>query len=471
MNRNKVINSLDWISILVYLLLVAIGWLNIYATTHNEEQAAFANFSKEYFKQLIWIGFSLVLMTSILFLDSKFFDAFAFVFYGISIASLILVLGIATEIKGARSWISIGSFSIQPAEFAKFATSLALAKVLSRHGFNITRLKDLLMAASVFMLPAVLVLAQNDAGSAMVYVIFSLVLFREGMSGNYLIAGLLAALYFIFAIIFSELAVYIGVLVLMLSYLLIKKDYIIALITASAFALQTGIWWLLNQTGWLTFSFSTSVMLFAVLLGGYLLLLALVKQAMQYFGIGLFVILSFVYTFSTTTIFNDVLGAHQQTRILVVLGLKSDPLGAEYNVTQSKIAIGAGGITGKGFLKGTQTTFDFVPEQSTDFIFSTVGEEWGFLGTFTVIVLFLFLMIRLLFLAERQRSKFSRIYGYCVASIFFFHFAINIGMAIGILPVIGIPLPFFSYGGSSLWAFTILLFIFIRLDASRMEVL
>ncbi len=471
MNRNKVINSLDWIMILVYLALVAMGWLNIYATTYSEEQTAFADFSKEYFKQLIWIGFSLVLLTAILFLDSKFFDAFAFVFYGVSIASLILVLGIATEIKGARSWITIGSFSIQPAEFAKFATSLAVAKVLSRHGFNITRWKDLLMAASVFLLPALLVIAQNDTGSAMVYVIFSLVLYREGMSGNYLIAGLLAALYFIFAIIYSELAVYVGVLVLTVLYLVLQKDYRNAILAGAGFALQTGLWWLLNTTGWFSFAFSTSVMAYAGALGVYLLVLALIKRSLHYVGISMFVILSFAYTFSTTTIFNDVLGAHQQTRILVVLGLKSDPLGAEYNVTQSKIAIGAGGMTGKGFLQGTQTTFDFVPEQSTDFIFSTVGEEWGFLGTFSVIALFVFLMLRVLFLAERQRSKFSRIYGYCVASIFFFHFAINIGMAIGILPVIGIPLPFFSYGGSSLWAFTILLFIFIRLDASRMEVL
>lgn len=471
MNRSKVLNSLDWISILIYLMLIAMGWINIYASTHSEEQIAFVNFSKEYFKQLVWIGFSLVLLTSILFIDSKFFEAFAFVFYGISIASLLLVLGIATEIKGARSWISIGSFSIQPAEFAKFAASLALAKVMSMHGFNISKLKDLLLAAGVFMLPAVMVLLQNDTGSAMVYVVFSLVLYREGMSGNYLIAGLLAVLYFIFSIIYSEMVVYVGVLLLAITYLSLKKEYIQAAVAVGGFALQAGVWWLLNKWGWLAYSFSTSVLVYAWMLGGYLLLAALLKRTLRYVGIALFIVVSSLYTVSTNYIFDEILIQHQQTRILVVLGLKKDPLGAEYNVTQSKIAIGAGGITGKGFLQGTQTTFNFVPEQSTDFIFSTVGEEWGFLGTFSVIFLFIFLMLRLLFLAERQRSRFSRIYGYCVVSIFFFHFAVNIGMAIGMLPVIGIPLPFFSYGGSSLWAFTILLFIFIRLDASRMEVL
>lgn len=447
------------------------GWLNIYASTHTEEQTAFADFSKEYFKQLVWMGFSLTLLTSILFIDSKFFEAFAFVFYGISIASLILVLGIATEIKGARSWISLGSFSIQPAEFAKFAASLALAKVMSMHGFNISKIKDLLLAVGVFMLPAIMVLLQNDTGSAMVYIIFSLVLFREGMSGNYLIALVLAALYFIFSIIYTEVVVYIGVLLLTLTYFILKKEYLLAAIAVAGFVVQAGIWWLLNKLGWLTFSFGTSLMVYAWILGGYLVVVALLKRTMKYLGVALFVVMSFLYTVSTNYIFDNILIQHQQTRMLVVLGLKSDPLGAEYNVTQSKIAIGAGGVTGRGFLQGTQTTFNFVPEQSTDFIFSTVGEEWGFLGTFSVIALFVFLMLRLLFLAERQRSRFSRIYGYCVVSIFFFHFAVNIGMAIGMLPVIGIPLPFFSYGGSSLWAFTILLFIFIRLDASRMEVL
>ncbi len=471
MDRNSVLKSIDWVSILIFAILVTMGWLNIYSVTSPEEGGAFADFSYKYFKQLIWIGFAVVLLVTVLFLDSKFFEAFAYIFYGVTMLSLLLVLGIGSEINGARSWIQFGSFSIQPAEFAKFASALALAKLLTSHNFSLDKPRNLMMAFGVFFIPVLLILLQNDAGSAMVYFIFTLALFREGMSGNYLVAALLAALYFIFSIIYSETVVYLFVIVLSIIYQAVKRERLDLLVSASGLIVITGFWYLVKRFQWFELSYAFSLEIYAFLLSGYFLAGTFIKRDLKVLLVPLFIITSFFYTASTNYIFDEVLGAHQQTRILVVLGMKEDPLGAEYNVIQSKIAIGSGGFSGKGFKKGTQTSGNFIPEQSTDFIFSSIGEEWGFMGAGSVIVLFVFLMLRLLYLAERQRSRFSRIYGYCVASIFFFHFAINIGMAIGILPVIGIPLPFFSYGGSSLWSFTILLFIFLRLDASRKEIL
>ncbi len=471
MNRNSVIESLDWVSILIYAVLVGLGWLNIYSVTSPEEGGAFADFSYKYFKQLVWIGFAIVLLVSVLIIDSKFFEAFAYVFFGVSMLSLLLVLGVGSEVNGAKSWIQFGSFSIQPAEFAKFSTALALAKLLTSHNFSLSNYKNMIMAFGLFFIPVVFILLQNDTGSALVYLIFSLPLFREGLSGNYLIAALLAALYFIFSIIYSETVVYVSIVVLVILYHAIKRQYLHLIVSVGGLALTSGVWYLINRLELFELSFELALQFYAVLLTAYYITLTFVKRYFRLLYIPLFIIISFFYTASTNYIFENVLGAHQQSRILVVLGQKEDPLGVEYNVIQSKIAIGSGGFSGKGFGQGTQTSGDFIPEQSTDFIFSSIGEEWGFIGSATVILLFVFLMLRLIHLAERQRSRFSRIYGYCVASIFFFHFAVNIGMAIGILPVIGIPLPFFSYGGSSLWSFTILLFIFLRLDASRKEIL
>ena len=417
-DRKNIFYNIDWITILLYLALVLFGWINIYASVYNEEHNSIFDVSQRYGKQMIWISLSLVLALVILSIDSKFFSTFSYLFYGLTILSLVAVLLIGTTISGSRSWFQIGSFAIQPAEFAKFATCLALARFLTSHNVGLKKLKDIMKALMIITVPAFLILLQHDTGSALVYSAFILVLYREGLSGSILLIGLVAAVLFV-----------------------------------------------------MTLLLGTPVIL-AVLGGLIFLVLILYKRLKKSIKpiLGLLVLMA-AFTYSVDYAFENVLEPHQKKRINVLLGLEKDIHGAGYNVNQSKIAIGSGGLSGKGFLKGTQTKYDFVPEQSTDFIFCTVGEEWGFYGSLFVILLFLLLLIRLVQLAERQRSRFSRIYGYGVASILFFHFAINIGMTIGLTPVIGIPLPFFSYGGSSLWAFTILLFIFIRMDASRLEVL
>lgn len=403
---------------LLYFILVLIGWVNVYAAVYNQEHQYIFDLSQNYGKQLIWIGTSAFLALVILIIDAKFFSTFSYVIYFLIIAMLIGVLLFGKEIAGSKSWFQIGSFSIQPAEFAKFATVLALAKFLSKMDLNLNKLSTKAIAIAIIFTPAVLILLQHDTGSAMVFTALILVLYREGLSGNILLLGLFVAILFILA-------------------LLINKFILIGLLAAN------------------------SILIFYLYKG-------LRKKLVWIVGI---FILTAGYVYSVDYAFENILESHHKKRINVLIGKDTDIRGAGYNIHQSKIAIGSGGFAGKGFLKGTQTKFDFVPEQSTDFIFCTVGEEWGFLGSFVIIILFLALLTRLVLIAERQRSKFSRIYGYGVASIIFFHFAVNIGMTIGLFPVIGIPLPFISYGGSSLWGFTILLFIFIKQDSARLELL
>lgn len=404
--------------VIIYLALVLFGWINIYASVYNEEHHSIFDFSQRYGKQLIWIILAMILGISVLLIDSKFFSTFAYLIYALSILVLIGVLLVGTTIAGSRSWFQFGGFAIQPSEFAKFAACLALAKYLTTLHVTLRKMKHIMFSLIIIGTPAFFIILQHDTGSALVYVALILVLYREGLSGMILVIGLVAALLFILTLILG-------------------KFIIIGSIT-----------------------------------GILILLLIFLKKVRKLIwpALGLFVLMS-AYVYSVDFGFENALKPHQKKRINVLLGKEQDLKGAGYNVNQSKIAIGSGGLTGKGFLKGTQTKYDFVPEQSTDFIFCTVGEEWGFLGSFVVILLFLLLLIRVVKLAERQRSRFSRIYGYGVASILFFHFMINIGMTIGLTPVIGIPLPFFSYGGSSLWAFTILLFIFLKQDASRKEML
>jgi rod shape determining protein RodA len=416
--RQGILQNIDWITALLYLALAVIGWLNIYAAVYNEEFNSIFDFSQRYGKQLIWIFAALFLALIILIIDASFFNTFAYLIYGISIFSLLAVLAVGTEIAGSKSWFQFGGFAIQPAEFAKFATALALAKYLSTFNVSLKKTRVKIISSMIIFLPAVLVLLQNDTGSALVYAIFILVLFREGLTGNILIIGTI-------------------VVILFITTLLIEKLYI---------------------------------------LGFLILIAALLFYFMKRNRKNIFVLISilvlssgFVYTVDYT--FENILEPHHKKRINVLLGKELDLRGAGYNVHQSKIAIGSGGIAGKGFLNGTQTKYDFVPEQDTDFIFCTIGEEWGYIGSVVLILLFMALLFRLVKLAERQRSDFSRIYGYGVASIIFFHFTVNIGMTIGLVPVIGIPLPFISYGGSSLWAFTILLFIFIKQDANRLQLL
>lgn len=469
--RTSSIQSLDWISILLFVFFLAFGWISIYASSVGDDPGFTIDLATRAGKQLLWIGASFVLAIAVLMMDSKFFEAFAFPIYAAILMLLLLVLAIGVEVKGATSWIAIGSFRLQPSEFMKFATALALAKVLSKFNFNFNKIKDLALAFAITFLPSVLILLQNDTGSALVYASLILVMYRQGLSGIVLTSAVLAILYFILSLVFSQVLVLILIIALLVVGILIQQNLKVLLGIGILAATASTILLLLML--FKIYQADLKIYLIAIisLSAIYIIIRAIVEKSRSLSLSGLFLIVSIAYTLSTNYVFQNVLEDHQRTRVEVLLGIKSDPHGAGYNVNQSKIAIGSGGFTGKGFLKGTYTKFSYVPEQSTDFIFCTVGEEWGFLGTFLIIVLFSFFLIRLIFLAERQRSMFSKIYGYGVFSIFLFHFIINIGMTIGLAPVIGIPLPFFSYGGSSLWGFTILLFIFLKLDSNRKEVL
>lgn len=398
--------------------MIFFGWISIYAAVYNEEHKSIVDISQNYGKQLIWIGSSILIAVIILLIDGKFYTAFAFPIYGTVLLLLILVLIFGREVAGSKSWFEIGSFRVQPAEFGKFATSLAIAKYLSTLGIRFEDWRTKVITVALLAIPALLILLQNDTGSAIVYGAFIFVLYREGLSGNILMAGVAVVTVFIVTLLFD------AIIMVWITGVIAALIFIFGKRTRKNFFLITGL---------------------AILFSGI--------------------------SFSVNYVVDNVLEKHQKTRINVMLGKEDDPRGVGYNVNQSKIAIGSGGFAGKGFLNGTQTKYKFVPEQSTDFIFCTVGEEWGFLGAFVIIFLFVTLLLRIIYVAERQKSTFTRIYGYGLASIFFFHFAVNIAMTIGLAPVIGIPLPFFSYGGSSLWAFTILLFVFIKLDAYRMQLL
>jgi rod shape determining protein RodA len=417
-NQRTIIQNIDWVTIILFVLLVTFGWINIYAAVYDDEHSSIFDISQSYGKQMIWIITSFVLVIMILIIDAKFYEAFAFPIYGSIILLLLFVLIFGREVAGSRSWFEIGSVRVQPSEFAKFATCLALAKFLSLSDIKISELKTKMISAFIIGLPMALILLQNDTGSALVFFAFIFVLYREGLSQNVLLFGFFIILLFVFTLLFSKL-----------------------------------------------------IMLFVVTGIGVVAFLLLQKTRKNSITIGVIfaIVVSFIFTVDYA--FNKILEPHQRQRIEVLLGKKTDLRGAGYNVNQSLIAIGSGGFSGKGFLNGTQTKFNFVPEQSTDFIFCTVGEEWGFVGTLVVLMLFLLLLWRLIYIAERQKSKFTRIYGYGVASLLFFHLMVNIGMTIGLMPVIGIPLPFFSYGGSSLWSFTILLFIFVKLDSIRATIL
>ena len=410
--------NIDTASVFLYILLISFGWLNIYASQYNDDTNFVIDFSSRYGKQLFFICFSLLIAFLILIIDWKFFYSLSYIFYGIIVTSLILLLIIGGVTSGATSWFEIGNFKFQPSEFAKFATALALAKYFNMQHIKNKKFQTKFISYLIIIIPFLLIILQNDTGTALVYSSFILVLYREGLSANILIFFLIIGILFILTLLIDKIILSIIFTVSTLAIVFFlrknKKDIIMILL------------------GW---------------------------------------ILSLFFIFSVNYIFNNVLPPHQSKRINVLLGKDFDPYGAGYNLIQSKIAIGSGGFSGKGFLNGTQTRFDFVPEQSTDFIFCTIGEEWGFIGSFLFIMTFMGLVIRLIFLSERQRSNFSRIYGYSVACILFAHFVINLGMTIGLIPVIGIPLPFVSYGGSSLLGFTILLFIFLNLDSYRLQIL
>ncbi|MCI0751740.1 MAG: rod shape-determining protein RodA [Flammeovirgaceae bacterium] len=419
-NEENISNRMDWVTVMIYAAIVLLGWINIYAVTYDPEidQSIF-DLSLNSGRQLLFIAASIIIVMSVLIIDMRFYETVAYVIYGAVLFLCVVVLFTGREVGGNQAWLRIGSFGFQPSEFAKFATALAVAKFIGSVGFKMDNIRNQIMLFGIIGIPMLIILAQKDTGTALVFTAFILVFYREGMSPFLIITGLVAAFLFIITLLVeNQYYIYgsIGTLLLITILLGKKKFKRIALLTIGA------------------------------------CIIAGVIASVDY-------------------IITDVLKPHQQNRIKALINPDADPLGFGWNVTQSKIAIGSGGFSGKGFLKGTQTKFDFVPEQSTDFIFCTIGEEHGWLGSLLLIGLFVALFLRIIFLAERQKSRFSRTYAYAVVCIFFFHFAVNIGMTIGLFPVIGIPLPFFSYGGSSLWGFTILLFILLKLDAHRMQVL
>ncbi len=473
MTRNvNIWTRLDKASIGIFLLLVIIGWFNIYAAVFNEEHTRIIDLSQRYGKQFVWIIATVVIAVFVVVIDTRFYFFFAYFIYGFLLFLLILVLFVGKDINGARSWFQFGTFSLQPSEFSKIGTALALAAYLNASRHDLGKQTVFMISVGIIMLPALLIVLQPDMGSAVVFLALFIVLFREGMSPYILISGLLMMILFFFTLIFNNTWLAIGLITaaLLLAWIAARKWKLCLL----ALAVIAGMVLLVYGLNSLVFKSlkNEHILMISVLLSGVIFGVYFYnKKAISLLMIYLFLAGSLAFVNSVNLAFNNLMKPHQKERVEIMLGIKSDPHGTGYNVNQSIISIGSGGFSGKGYLQGTQTKFKFVPAQSTDFIFCTIGEEWGFMGSFVVIGLYVILLIRLIMLAERQRSDFSRIYGYGVVSILFIHFFINIGMTVGLVPVIGIPLPFLSYGGSSLWAFTILLFIFLRLDASRAEYL
>lgn len=412
--------KIDWLAVGLWAFLVVFGWLNIYAATYNEEQAAVFDLATFHGKQLLWIAGAAVVAVLLMFTEPRVVSNTSYVIYGVVLALLVVTLFIATVSHGGKSWIDLGFFRLQPSEFAKFATALALSKYMSTIGVEWKQTGTKVVAAAIVLIPMALVFLQHDTGSALVFLAFVLPLFREGLSGVILIVGVAAVALFVLALLVNK-------------YILLGA--------------------------------------LAVLAAAYLFIWLNKRTSRDWWRVAAVLVCCALFVFSVDFVFNKVLEPHQRERIDVLLGKSEDLQGAGYNVHQSKIAIGSGGVAGKGFLRGTVTKADFVPEQHTDFIFCTVGEEWGWVGCTALVGAYVWLLVHLISMAERQRSRYARFYGYCVASILFVHLFVNVGMVIGLVPVIGIPLPFFSYGGSSLIAFTILLFLFIRQDANKNQLL
>lgn len=480
-NIFKVFASMDWLTVMLYLSLMAFGWISICGASYSFEETDIFSLSTRSGMQIVWIGTSVALGLTIMLMDHKMLDSYAYVIYAVIVVVLLGTVFNPHEIKGSRSWLVLGPIHVQPAEFGKFATALALAKLMSAYGFDISNRRHFVLALLVIAVPMLCILKQNETGSALVYLAFSLVLYREGMPGCILFAGVALVAFCVLGVKYADTMLFgsptpLGELLVLLLLLLSAAGMIktycpvrrMATTTALAAAIATAVG--LAVSVFLK-PFNVSWLLLGLCVA---LLIALVYHAFatrkaSYSFIAAFVIISMAGLYGSDYIMHHVLQKHQRDRVYVVLGLETDQRGSGYNVHQSEIAIGSGGLRGKGFLNGTQTKLKFVPEQDTDFIFCTVGEEEGFVGSAGVLLLFLALILRLIHLAERQATVFGRVYGYSVVSVFIFHVFINVGMVLGLTPVIGIPLPFFSYGGSSLWGFTILLFIFLRIDASRDE--
>jgi len=475
----SVLKSIDWWTILIYIALLSFGWVSVCGASYTYGDTDLLSLNTRSGMQVVWIGTSLMLGLFLLLLDDRFYEAFAYLLFGLLLLLLFATIFNPHTIKGSRSWLVMGPLRLQPAEFAKFATALALAKFMSKYGYDLHKPKDLLITLAIIFVPMLCIVGQRETGSALVYLAFFLMLYREGMTGSVLFTGVAMVVYFVIGIRYAEPSLFntptsIGKFVVFL---------LIQVFSAS----MIGIYCHNKREAWQCIGLCFSVTLVCLLLSVYvipfnlfwvqltlciLLILYLIWKSLDtrirnYLWIAGFTCGSILFFSSAEYALNNILENHQRTRINVLLGLEEDLKGAGYNVHQSEIAIGSGGLEGKGFLNGTQTKLKYVPEQATDFIFCTVGEEEGFVGAAGVLVLFLALILRLIHLSERQTSVFGRVYGYCVLSVFLFHVFINVGMVLGLTPVIGIPLPFFSYGGSSLWGFTLLLFIFLRIDAGR----
>lgn len=425
MNRDKLLTTnIDWITVAIYAAIVIWGWLNIYAVTYDPE-ASSSIFNLDINagpvnagRQLLYIVGAVLIIVVILIIDMRFYETFAYIIYGVILFLLLLVPIIGKEVGGNKAWLGIGTFGVQPSEFAKFATALAVAKFIGSVGFKMDNMRNQVVLFAMIGVPMALILLQKDTGTALVFTAFTVVFFREGMAPFLILAGIAAGIIFVLTLLVNEYYLFASIGIILLAAILLGKKKAKRIVTLCAIAIA----------------------------------LCSVIVSVDY-------------------VITNVLKPHQQNRVKALINPDADPKGFGWNVTQSKIAIGSGGFFGKGFLEGTQTKFNFVPEQSTDFIFCTIGEEHGWLGSLFILALFVSLQLRVIYLAERQKNRFARVYGYSVACIFFFHFAVNIGMTIGLFPVIGIPLPFFSYGGSGLWGFTILLFILLKLDVHRMQVL
>ncbi|MDR0835443.1 MAG: rod shape-determining protein RodA [Tannerella sp.] len=478
-NKPNIWKSLDWFTVILYVLMVLFGWVSICGASYDFDNPQFFSTSVRPGMQLVWIGTSAVIIFMIMMLDKNFFETFAYPLYGFTILLLIATIFLAPDIKGSHSWLVITrSIRVQPAEFAKFATALALAKFMSTYEFKLLTVKNFTIASLLILLPMLCIVMQRETGSALVFLAFSIIFYREGMSGFVLLMALLAVIYFTVMLKYEGVmwhltpvdelivsGVIIGIILIIMRFSfnekVLSKYFFLTVIVAGIASYITSYFVEFNFV-WVTIGL---IVAFSLIL----IFFAIKNLVRKYALIAVFSFFSIGFIFSVDYVFNNILEPHQQQRIKVSLGLKDDPSGAGYNVNQSKIAIGSGGFRGKGFLNGTQTKLKYVPEQDTDFIFCTVGEEFGFVGTLAVLLVYGAFLLRLIFLAERQTTIFGRVYGYGVVSLFFFHVAVNIGMVCGLLPVIGIPLPFFSYGGSSLCGLTILIFIFLRIDYARKE--
>ena len=471
--------SVDWVTVVLYALLVFAGWISIYAASYDFDHASIFDYAERSGKQLLWIGLAFVMAFMILMVEARVYETYAYLIYVILVVLLAATIFLAPDIKGSHSWLKLGPVSLQPAEFAKFATSLALARLFSTYNFVLTKPANFIRAVIIIVLPILLIMMQKETGSALVYTALVFVLYREGMSGMVLFGGFCAVLYFVVGLKYSDVmwgASSLGETIVLIFILLVMAGMVLVSCRNLYVFRNLFIGYAIIAIGcYVTTLFGVPVhgvyvgLAVVLLTSLYLLLLYLQSRISKWLVIISFALASVIFLFSVNYVFNDILEYHQRMRIEVALGMKEDLRGAGYNVNQSKIAIGSGGVWGKGFLNGTQTKLKYVPEQDTDFIFCTIGEEEGFWGSAIVLILFAALIFRVIVLSERQRTSFGRVYAYCVASILFFHVGINVGMVIGLCPVIGIPLPFFSYGGSSLWGFTILLFVLLSIDARRSD--